>query len=158
METRKIPGRQRAKARYSRRSMSFSGDTLATVFAAVMESVAVAAPDASISEFGEKLHVIPAGNPLHEKAIDPVKLVDDVTFTLTEVLAPGFTDSCELASDKEKSLPVPLNEIVRDAVSTESETTNVPFRAPAALGEKTRFWLQTLAGCRVVPTQEGAPR
>lgn len=158
MLTRKIPGVKKAKIKLSRRSTPSFGDTSATVFAAAMESVAVAAPDASVTDFGEKLQVISEGRPLHEKTIDPVKLVDDVRSTLTETLAPAFSDSCELASAKEKSLPVPLNEIVCDAVSTESETTNVPFRPPAAVGEKTTVWLQTLAGCRVMPRQEEAPR
>ena len=103
----------------------------------------VAAPDASVTDFGTKLHVIPDGSPLHEKTIDPVKLVDEVTFTLTDLLLPGCSDSCELASAREKSLPMPLNETVCDRVSTESETTNIPFRAPAAVGEKTTSWLQT---------------
>ena len=117
-----------------------------------------AAPDASATDCGKKLHVIPVGRPLHENTIDPAKLVDDVMLTPTELLAPAFTDSCEVASARAKSLPVPLNAAVWDAVSTESETTNVPFRLPAAVGEKTMFWLQAFAGCRVVPTQEGIPK
>jgi hypothetical protein len=85
-----------------------------------MESVVLAAPDASVTDVGKKLHVIPVGRPLHEKTIDPVKFVDDVTFTPTELLAPAFTGSCELANAKEKSLPMPLIETVCGAVSTQA--------------------------------------